>query len=49
MMPTPRSRAAGSTWSIGLRRKALRMIWTDRTCGRAMAASAWSVVSTLTP
>ncbi len=49
MMPTPASAAAGSTRSRGLRRKALRMIWIVATCGRAIAASASSTVSTDTP
>ena len=49
MIPTPASTAAGSTSSSGLSRKALRMICTEATCGRAIAASAWSAVSTLTP
>ena len=49
MIPTPASTAAGSTASSGLSRKALRMIWMEATPGRAIAASAWSTVSTLTP
>ena len=40
MMPTPASAAAGSTASSGLRRKALRMICTLATPGRAIAVSA---------
>ena len=49
MMPTPAAAAAGSTWSSGLRRNAFRMICTLATPGRAIAVSAWSEVSTLTP
>src|SRR6478672_1368516 len=49
MMPTPAAAAAGSTWSSGLRRNAFRMICTVATPGRAIAVSAWSEVSTLTP
>lgn len=49
MIPTPASFAAGSTASSGLSRKALRMIWTVAVLPRAMAASASSVRSTLTP
>lgn len=48
-MPTPASRAAGSTSSSGLSRKGLRMICTEATPGRAMAVSASAQVSTLTP
>ena len=49
MMATPASIAAGRTASSGLSRNALRMICTLATPGRAIAASAWSAVSTLTP
>jgi len=49
MIAVPLSCAAGSTCSSGLRRSALRMIWTLRTPGRAIAVSASSHVSTLTP
>ena len=42
MIPTPASTAAGSTGSSGFRRKALRMICTVATCGRAIAVSASS-------
>ena len=49
MIPTPAASAAGSTWSSGLRRNALKMICTVATPGRAIAASASSHVSTLTP
>ena len=49
MIPTPASRAAGSTRSRGLSRNALRMICTEAMEGRAIEASAWSTVSTLTP
>ena len=49
MIPTPAARAAGRTSSSGLRRKQLRMICTVATRGRAIAASAWSQVSTETP
>ena len=49
MMPTPAADAAGSTRSSGFIRKALRMIWTLARWGRAIALSACSTVSTLTP
>ena len=49
MMPTPASLAAGNTSSSGLSRKALAMICTVATCGCAIAASASSTFSTLTP
>ena len=49
MIPTPASRAAGSTCSSGLRRKQLRMICTLATRGRAIARSACAQVSTETP
>ncbi len=49
MMPTPASFAAGSTSSSGLSLNALKMIWTLATLGRAIAVSASSTVSTLTP
>ena len=44
MMPTPASAAAGSTASSGFRRKALKMICTVATSGRAMAVRASSAV-----
>jgi len=49
MIATPAAAAAGSTASSGLSRNAFTMIWTAATCGRAIAASAWSQVSTETP
>jgi hypothetical protein len=49
MIPTPASRAAGSTSSSGFSRKQLRMIWTVARFGRAIAFNAWAVVSTETP
>ena len=49
MMPTPASCAAGSTASSGFSRNAFRMICTVATFGRAIAVSASSAVSTLTP
>ena len=50
MMPTPAAAAAGSTWSSGLSRNALRMICTVATCpaGRSRPAPG-RTVSTLTP
>ncbi|GAA1696669.1 hypothetical protein GCM10009680_40930 [Streptomyces yatensis] len=49
MIPTPASRAAGTTSSSGLSRNGLRMICTLAVPGRAIAASASAHVSTLTP
>jgi hypothetical protein len=49
MIATPASAAAGSTCSSGFCRRALRMICTLATPGRAIAVSASSTRSTLTP
>ena len=48
-IPTPAASAAGSTSSSGFWRNAFKMICTDATLSRAIATSACSVVSTLTP